>query len=254
MPDGFSPAPETDDSLTLDLDGYEGPLHVLLALAKAQKVDLMQISITVLVDQYLAFIAEARKLRLDIAADYLVMAAWLAYLKSKLLLPKTDKAEERAPAEEVAARLAFRLQRLAAMRRASEQLMALPQWGRDVFGRMAAEGVRTETTARYDTTVYDLIAAYGGVRNARARASYKPPKPLVYPLEEARERLSTELTRSPDWRGLYSLTPRERRLPGAPPASSYAASLLSAALELTKAEQACLRQSDRDGVPEVRGI
>jgi segregation and condensation protein A len=246
--------PDEALSLTLDLDGYEGPLHVLLDLAKAQKVDLRQISITTLADQYLMFIAELRTMRLEIAGDYLVMAAWLAYLKSKLLLPKADKTDEGPAPQDIAARLAYRLHRLHAMRRASEALMALPQWGVDVLGRAVVPRGDVDTHTDYTATLYDLIAAYGEIRNAKARMTYKPPKPHIYPLEDARERLATALVSQTEWRSLTGYTPRDARLPGAAPAASYAASLLSAALELTKDERALLRQADRNVVPEVRGI
>src|SRR6476659_7060783 len=136
------PAASEDERLTLDLDGWEGPLDLLLTLARSQKVDLKAISILALVEQYLAFIADAKKLKLEIAADYLVMAAWLAYLKSCLLLPR-DEAVDPSP-EELAMRLQLRLQRLSAMREAGARLMARDRLGRDVFGRGAPEGLRSE--------------------------------------------------------------------------------------------------------------
>jgi hypothetical protein len=136
-------AAETGDALIIDIDGYEGPLHVLLALARKQKVDLLKLSVLKLADQYLTFIQQAGRLRFSLAADYLVMAAWLAYLKSRLLLPKPEKAKPgETPAEEMAQRLAFRLAKLEAMRKASEALAALPQLGRDVFGRGDPEAIR----------------------------------------------------------------------------------------------------------------
>ena len=154
------------DILTLDLDGWEGPLDLLLALARSQKVDLKAISILSLVEQYLAYVNAARSLRLELAADYLVMAAWLAYLKSALLLPR-DPGEVPSP-EDLALRLQLRLERLNAMREAGARLMARDRLGRDVFVRGAPEGVRTVRTARWQAELYDLIAAYGRV-SARSR-------------------------------------------------------------------------------------
>src|SRR3954466_13688804 len=160
-----APAVREADRLTLDLDGWEGPLDLLLTLARSQKVDLAKISILALVEQYLAFIADAKKLKLEIAADYLVMAAWLAYLKSCLLLPKDSEADP-SP-EELAMRLQLRLQRLSAMREAGARLLARDRIGRDVFVRAAPEGLRVVRRSAWKAELYDLIAAYGAVR-ARA--------------------------------------------------------------------------------------
>src|SRR5688572_24649147 len=160
-------APATEaERLTLDLDGWEGPLDLLLTLARAQKVDLAKISILALVEQYLAFIADARKLRLEIAADYLVMAAWLAYLKSCLLLPK-DPTIDPSP-EELAMRLQLRLQRLQAMREAGARLVGRDRIGRDVFLRPAPEGLKVVRRAAWTNDLYDLIAAYGIVRDRKS--------------------------------------------------------------------------------------
>src|SRR5919206_779166 len=150
------------DRLTLDLDGWEGPLDLLLTLARSQKVDLREISILALVEQYLAFIQDAKKLKLEIAADYLVMAAWLAYLKSCLLLPKDPEADP-SP-EELAMRLQLRLQRLSAMREAGARLLARDRIDRDVFVRGAPEGLRVVRRSAWQAELYDLIAAYGSVR------------------------------------------------------------------------------------------
>src|SRR3954462_1955240 len=149
------------DRLTLDLDGWEGPLDLLLTLARSQKVDLAKISILALVEQYLAFIADAKRLKLEIAADYLVMAAWLAYLKSCLLLPKEEQADP-SP-EELAMRLQLRLQRLAAMREAGARLLARDRVGRDAFVRPAPEGLRVVRRSAWRAELYDLIAASGAV-------------------------------------------------------------------------------------------
>ena len=161
----FDPAPQ-DDALTLTLDGWEGPLDLLLTLARAQKVDLHAISILALVEQYLVYIEQAKTLRLEIAADYLVMAAWLAYLKSCLLLPKDAEADP-SP-EELALRLQLRLQRLDAMREAGARLIGRDRVGRDVFARGWPEGLRLVRKAAWQASAFDLYAAYGRVR-ARTR-------------------------------------------------------------------------------------
>ncbi|MBI2260812.1 MAG: segregation/condensation protein A, partial [Caulobacterales bacterium] len=148
------------DAFVVDLEGYEGPLHVLLALARTQKVDLLKLSITRLAEQYLAFVHEARRRNFALAADYLVMASWLAYLKSRLLLPRTEKAGEEMPAEEMAAALAFRLQKLEAMRKAVEAITARPRLKRDVFTRGDPEALVIIPSDRIDASLYELMAAY----------------------------------------------------------------------------------------------
>jgi segregation and condensation protein A len=180
-----------DDALVVSLDGFEGPLDVLLALARTQKVDLAKISVLALADQYLEFIMQARKLRLELAADYLVMAAWLAYLKSRLLLPREAGAEDQPTGEELAARLAFRLKRLEAMRNASAQLMTRKRLGRDVFARGMPEGVRTIRVRQYTALIYDLLKAYGEQRRRTAKRVHVIPRRTVWSIKEARERLET---------------------------------------------------------------
>ena len=157
-----TPPEDSEPTLVVDVEGYEGPLDLLLALARQQKVDLAKISILALADQYLVFIEAARKLRLELAADYLVMAAWLAYLKSALLLPK-DPTEDPSP-DELALRLQLRLQRLAAMREAAARLLARDRIGRDVFLRPKPEGLREVRVRRWDASLYDLLVAYGQVK------------------------------------------------------------------------------------------
>jgi len=157
-----------DAALIVSLEGFEGPLDVLLALARTQKVDLAKISVLALAEQYLAFVAEAQKLRLELAADYLVMAAWLAFLKSRLLLPR-DGAEDAPSADELAARLAFRLQRLNAMREVAAKLMTRKRLGRDVFARGMPEGVRTIRVRQYTAIIYDLLKAYADQRRRNVR-------------------------------------------------------------------------------------
>ncbi len=193
------------DRLTLDLDGWEGPLDLLLTLARAQKVDLAKISILALVEQYLAFIADAKKLKLEIAADYLVMAAWLAYLKSCLLLPKEQEADP-SP-EELAMRLQLRLQRLNAMREAGARLMASDRLGRDVFVRGAPEGLRVVRKSAWTAELYDLISAYGMVRARMEPAIHVVSRRPVMTLDEALDRVATLLGARLDWTEIRSFLP-----------------------------------------------
>ncbi|MEO6581651.1 MAG: ScpA family protein [Sphingomicrobium sp.] len=203
--DTFDLAIGADDELTLNIDGWEGPLDLLLTLARAQKVDLAAISILELVEQYLVYIAEARALKLEIAADYLVMAAWLAYLKSCLLLPRDPEADPSA--EEIALRLQLRLQRLDAMRDAGARLLGRDRIGRDVFARGGPEGLRLIRTSAWHARPFDLFAAYGTVK---ARAT--PPLHVVHPrsvmtLEEALERVGRMLGVHLDWTELEAFLP-----------------------------------------------
>ena len=199
-------APARDaDRLTLDLDGWEGPLDHLLTLARAQKVDLARISILALVEQYLAFISDAKKLRLEIAADYLVMAAWLAYLKSCLLLPK-DPNVDPSP-EELAMRLQLRLQRLHAMREAGARLIGGDRVGRDVFLRAAPEGLKVVRRAAWTTDLYDLISAYGIVRARTEPAVHIVSRRPVMTLDEAIHRLERMIGTRLEWTSLDSFLP-----------------------------------------------
>ncbi len=193
------------DQLTLDLDGWEGPLDLLLTLARAQKVDLATISILALVEQYLAFITDAKKLKLEIAADYLVMAAWLAYLKSCLLLPK-DPEQDPSP-EELALRLQLRLQRLSAMREAGARLLARDRLGRDVFPRGAPEGLRVVRKAAWQVELYDLISAYGAIRARTEPAVHVISRRPVMTLEEALLRVERLVGTKMDWCELRSFVP-----------------------------------------------
>ncbi len=229
-----SNAAEDGDALIVDIDGYEGPLHVLLALARTQKVDLLQLSVTRLADQYLKFVKQARRLRFSLAADYLVMAAWLAYLKSRLLLPRSErpKAEE-PPAEEVAALLAFRLAKLDAMRRAVEALRERPQLKRDVFTRGDPEAVKILSSNRIEGDLYQLMSAYIGQRRKEADRSYRPYIPVAYGLEDARDRLRGMVHEFTVWTPMGGVAP-EARDPDGPSRSSYVASTLAASLELVK--------------------
>ncbi len=159
-----APLDADEDALIVDVAGYEGPLDLLLALARTQKVDIAKISVLALADQYLSFIAEAQKVRLELAADYLVMAAWLAFLKSRLLLPRETVQGEEVSGEELARRLSFRLMRLEAMREAAAQLMTRMRLGRDVFQRGMPEGTKTIRETAHTATIYDLLHAYADQR------------------------------------------------------------------------------------------
>jgi len=227
--------------LILSLEGYEGPLDLLLALARSQKVDLKQISILALVEQYLAFIAELRKVRLEIAADYLVMAAWLAYLKSRLLLPEPPPDDEPS-GEEMAARLALQLQRLEAMREAGARLMAKERLGRDVFARGAPQGVEVVSRPIYDVTLYQLLKAYADHKaQAMAVAALEIRRPILHTVEEALRRLERMLGSLPDWATLEAFLPTslldsfQRR--------AALASTLIASLEMARQGKVSIRQS-----------
>lgn len=200
-----APPVRQSDELTLALDGWEGPLDLLLSLARAQKVDLAQISILQLVEQYLAYLGEARALKLEIAADYLVMAAWLAYLKSCLLLPKDPEADP-SP-EEIALRLQMRLQRLDAMREAGARLLGRDRIGRDVFVRGAPEGLRLVRKAAWQVRDFDLFASYGAVQARTAPAMHIVHARAVMTLEEAIERVSRMIGAALDWTALESFLP-----------------------------------------------
>ena len=231
-------APASDaDRLTLDLDGWEGPLDLLLTLARAQKVDLAKISILALVEQYLAFIADAKKLRLEIAADYLVMAAWLAYLKSCLLLPK-DPTIDPSP-EELAMRLQLRLQRLQAMREAGARLIARDRVGRDVFFRGKAEGLKVVRRSAWKADLYDLIAAYGIVRARAEPAVHVVSRRPVMTLDEAIHRLERLVGARLDWAALESFLPetQDSEYRRSALASSFVATLELARLGKLEFEQ-----------------
>src|SRR5215212_4237979 len=204
--DDFEERPiRQSEELTLALDGWEGPLDLLLNLARAQKVDLAQISILQLVEQYLAYLADARALKLEIAADYLVMAAWLAYLKSCLLLPKDPEADP-SP-EEIAFRLQMRLQRLDAMREAGARLLGRDRIGRDVFLRGAAEGLRLVRKSAWQVRDFDLFAAYGVVRARTQPAMHVVHARSVMTLDEAIERVSKMIGMALDWTFLETFLP-----------------------------------------------
>jgi segregation and condensation protein A len=229
--DGFEVAPRVreSDRLTLDLDGWEGPLDLLLTLARSQKVDLAKISILALVEQYLAFIADAKKLKLEIAADYLVMAAWLAYLKSCLLLPK-EPGQDPSP-EELAMRLQLRLQRLSAMREAGARLIGRDRLGRDVFPRGAPEGLRVVRRSAWQAELYDLISAYGSVRARTEPAVHVITRRPVMTLEEALLRVERMVGSRLEWARLETFLPETQ---DAEFRKSALASSFVAALELAR--------------------
>ena len=238
-------ASEAGEALVLDLDGFEGPLHLLLALARNQKVDLLQISIARLAEQYLAFVETQRRRRFGLAAEYLVMAAWLAYLKSRLLLPKPlATSGEAPPVEALAEALAFRLAKLDAMRGAAEALRAAPQLGRDTFPRGAGEARTVHAAPRLEEDLYSLMGAYASTRLRPRAAQYRPPARVeAYGLEAARERLREWLPRLGDWTPLDQVAP-VRRDPEGPSRASCVASTFSAGLEMTKDGALELRQRD----------
>ena len=206
MESEFFQSPHSDDdALNLTLDGWEGPLDLLLTLARAQKVDLHAISILALVEQYLTYIEQAKTLRLEIAADYLVMAAWLAYLKSCLLLPKDEEADP-SP-EELALRLQLRLQRLDAMREAGARLMGRDRIGRDVFQRGWPEGLRLVRKSNWQATAFDLFAAYGRVKARTQPAMHVVHDRAVMTLEDAIARVAMLIGAALDWTTLESFLP-----------------------------------------------
>ena len=234
-----APAVREVDRLTLDIDGWEGPLDLLLTLARAQKVDLAKVSILALVEQYLAFIADAKKLRLEIAADYLVMAAWLAYLKSCLLLPK-DPEVDPSP-EELALRLQLRLQRLNAMREAGARLLARDRLGRDVFPRGAPERLRVIRRSAWQVDLYDLISSYGLVRARGEPTVHIIGRRFVMTLEEALLRVERLLGTSLDWTTLESFLPET---PDPEFRRSALASSFVAALELARQGRVLFEQHE----------
>ena len=231
--------PRDAAGLVLDLDGFEGPIDLLLTLARDQKVDLARISILQLADQYLAFIAEQRRLQLEIAADYLVMAAWLAYLKSRLLLP--DPPEDDAPsAIELAEALAHRLRLLEAMQRAGTSLMSRPLLGRDVFTRGAPEGLAVVDQPVFELSLYELLKAYGD-NHRRQHGQVLTILPSAYrSLADAMEHLRRFVGHVPDWRELMAFLPDDLR--SGPLSKSALAATFAATLELAKAGELELRQ------------
>jgi segregation and condensation protein A len=230
---------EEGRELVVTLDGYEGPIDLLLALAREQKVDLGKISILALADQYLAFISRQRFLRLEIAADYLVMAAWLAYLKSRLLLPQPPEDDEPSGAE-LAAELEHRLKLLEAMQTAGGRLMARPRTGQDVFLRGAPEGLAVIAVPVYEVGLYELLRAYGEGRRRTTAAVLTIEPAGFHSMDEALKRLARFLGHVPDWRELTSFLPEELR--GEIFLRSALAATFAATLELARSGRIELRQ------------
>ena len=247
-PDGFEEdAPlDLEGVLKLDLEGFEGPIHVLLELARDQKVDILQISMTQLADQYLEFIRQAKKLRLELAADYLVMAAWLAYLKSRLLLPTQKEEEGEEPsAVAMAAALRFQLQRLEAMQRLGKQLLERPRLGSEIFARGEPERLETVQHTRYDVSLFELLRGYTR-HHARVKASSLQVQAFdLYSVEDALQRLTHFLGNLPDWSEMSSFLPRDLR--DDLMIRSAVASTFAASLELAKSGKLELRQDGAFG-------
>jgi len=233
---------DSASAFRVDLEGYEGPLHLLLELARRQKVDLAKISILALADQYLDFIRSAKSMRMDLAADYLLMAAWLAYLKSKLLLPSDKKEEDELDPEALAGRLAFRLRRLDAMRKAVDDLYRGNVDGRDVFRRGDPQLAKIIRKPLWNNTLHDILKAFGdiNVRKVKQRAHVIPRQPVL-PLESARRQLVLMVPELEDWLSVQSIRAAEEDAKDAPRRSEVA-SFFSAALELTRDRALELRQ------------
>jgi segregation and condensation protein A len=236
---------EQEPGLVVDVDGFAGPLDLLLELARRHKVDLHKISVLALAEQYLSFIEEARRYRLELAADYLVMAAWLAYLKSRLLLPEPPKGDEPSAAD-LAGQLAFRLRRLEAFRAVARQLFDRNQLGRDVFARGQPEATSIVRRPLFEASLYDLLSAYASQRQKQALSRVTLRRRVVWSLQEAREALERLIGRAPDWTVLdgylasFSVEPGMR--------ATVMASALSATLEMVREGRLEIRQ-DRAFAP-----
>lgn len=230
------------EALVVDVDGFEGPLDLLLSLARTQKVDLRAVSILALTEQYLAFIEEARSLRLELAADYLVMAAWLAYLKSRLLVP-SEEDEDGPSAEDLAAHLAFQLERLAAMRECAAKLMARDRLGRERFQRGMPEAVGTTRRIVYTAGLIDLLQAYARVRTRDDFRPYTMDRDAILTLEEALDRLRPLVGDVLEWTDLTAFLPQGWEADPKRRRSATAANF-AAALELAKSGRVALRQSE----------
>ena len=240
---GINDLPAAADAFLVDVEGFEGPLDLLLALARTQKVDLAKISILALVEQYLLFIAEAQKIRLELAADYLVMAAWLAYLKSRLLLPRDKEDPDSTTAEELAQRLAFRLMRLDAMRNAVAQLVTRKRLGRDVFGRGLPEVSKTVRETTYTAQVYDLLKAYAEQRRRTIKVVHVVKARRVWSIKDARQRLERLIgASSGEWAQLDLFL--EQYLPHGEEERSAIASSFGATLEMAREGLIELRQDE----------
>jgi segregation and condensation protein A len=234
------------DAFLLNIDGYEGPIDVLLDMARNQKVDLREVSILQLARQYLAFVERAKAIRLDLAAEYLVMAAWLAYLKSRLLLPRDESKPGEPSGEAMAEALQFQLRRLEAMREAANRLMSLPQLGKNVFSRGMPDGLQVSFNTTWQVTLYDLLKAYGDIKRREEFSTYELPVFNIMSMEEALDRVTRMLGNLPRsgpnsvWTTLQSFMPEEITDPLL--YRSSIASMLTAGLELAKQGKAEIRQ------------
>ncbi|MEM7731827.1 MAG: ScpA family protein [Pseudomonadota bacterium] len=238
------------EALILDIDGFEGPLDLLLTLGRTQKVDLRHISVLQLARQYLEFVEQAKALRIELAADYLVMAAWLAFLKSRLLLPP-DPADEGPSGEELAAHLAFQLERLQAMRQMAAKLMARDQLGRDFFMRGIPEDVTRVRRVNYTATLLDLMQGYARIRTKDEFRPYVMDRDALLTMEQALDRLRNLIGFSGSWTDIASFLPGDFR---ADPARrrSATASTFAASLELVKEGKVEIRQSEAFAPVELR--
>ncbi len=236
--------------LHVDLGSYEGPLDALLALARDQKVDLAQISVVKLADQYLAFIAVLKNQNLEVAADYLVMAAWLAYLKSRLLLPEPPKEEEPSP-EQMSQLLQWQLQRLSAMQEAGQKLLSRARLGIDVFPNGMATGIKVFHHPRYDVTLYDFLSAYGDFKQRTKTRQYTIDPDSLDTIEAALLRLRERVGKVPHWESLISFLPNGWEFQGVAGRSRLAATL-SASLELAKIGEVQIRQMQSFGPIYIR--
>ena len=238
------------EALIVDVEGFEGPLDLLLTLSRTQKVDLLKISILKLAQQYLVFVERAKELRLELAADYLVMAAWLAFLKSRLLLPP-DPADEGPSGEELAAHLAFQLQRLQAMRDAAAQLMARDQLGRDFFARGVPEGVERVRRVTYTATLLDLMQAYARTRTKDDFRPFVLDRESVFTMEEALDRMRGLIHFAGTWTSLSSYLPEGWEMDPVKRRSATAATF-AASLEMVKQGQIEIRQGETFAPIEIR--
>jgi len=243
--------PMSDSQFLLDLDGYEGPIDVLLTLARDQKVDLKKISILDLADQYLSFVARARRLRLELAADYLVMAAWLAYLKSKLLLPEPEVGDGEPTGAQMAAALAFQLQRLEAMRNIAGKLMARPQLGHDFFQRGQSERLPVVQNVVYNVKLFELLRAYGAIASRRQQGMLRILPTELYSMDDALKRLGDMLGQTLEWQTLSAFLPAQFN-DGIGGRSAMAA-MFAASLEMVRSGRAELRQEQTFGPIFLRG-
>lgn len=238
------------EALIVDVDGFEGPLDLLLTLSRTQKVDLRKISVLKLAEQYLGFVEQARTLRIELAADYLVMAAWLAFLKSRLLLPP-EPGDEGPSAEDLAAHLAFQLERLQAMRDAAARLMGRDQLGRDFFARGVPEDLTHQKKVRWTATLLDLMRAYAQIRTKDEFRPFVLDREHVYTMEQALDRMRGLIGYAGDWATLVSFLPEG--WDGTPMARRSAlASHFAAVLELAKRGQVVLRQGETFAPIELR--